>query len=837
MDGSATVNATGGTTGYSYAWPDGQATATATGLAAGTYEVTVTDDNGCTATAEVTIAEPMDALDITTTPADLMNPTCNGGTDGSIDITVLDGTAPYTYAWSSGDNVEDPSTLGAGTYEVTVTDANGCTIVGGTYELTEPAEAVLTVVSVVDADCGASTGEVTIGSDTAGDITVDGTTQAVGAGGQVTFTGLAAGLYTAEFVDGAGCTAEVSFVISNAGSDLEASATVTDVECNGESNGEVTISAMGGVGTLTYELLNTGDTNTDGGFTGLAAGSYTVLVSDENNCSFAVDFDVDQPTLLIASIISSSDVSCNGANDGTATVSATGGTTGYSYAWPDGQDTATAIGLSGGTYEVTVTDENDCTATAEVTIAEPAAALDITTTPATLMNPTCNGGTDGSIDITVLGGTAPYTYAWSSGDNVEDPSTLEAGTYEVTVTDANGCTIVGGTYELTEPAEAVLTVVSVVDADCGASTGEVTIGSDIAGSITVDGTTQPVGAGGQVTFTGLAAGLYTAEFVDGVGCTAEISFVISNAGSDLEASATVTDVACHGESNGEVAISAMGGVGTLTYELLNTGDTNTDGGFTGLAAGSYTVLVSDDNNCSFAVDFDVDEPTLLIASIISSSDVSCNGANDGTATVSATGGTTDYSYAWPDGQTTATATGLSGGTYEVTVTDANLCTTTAEVTIAEPAAALDITTTPAVLTNPTCNGGTDGSIDITVLGGTAPYTYAWSSGDNVEDPSTLSAGTYEVTVTDANGCTIVGGTYELTEPAQAILEVISVVDTDCGASEGEVTIGSDTAGDITVDGNTQPVGAGGQVTFTGLAAGLYTAEFVDAEAVRQKSAL
>ena len=636
MDGSATVNATGGTTDYTYAWPvsaSSQTTATATGLSAGTYEVTVTDANLCTATAEVTIVEPMDALDITTTPADLMNPTCNGGTDGSIDITVLGGTAPYTYAWSNGDNVEDPSTLGAGTYEVTVTDANGCTIVGGTYELTEPDAAVLTVVSVVDADCGASTGEVTIGSDTAGDITVDGTTQTVGAGGQVTFTGLAAGLYTAEFVDGVGCTAEISFVISNAGSDLEASATVTDVACNGESNGEVTISAMGGVGTLTYDLLGTVQSNNTGVFSGLTAGSYTVLVSDDNNCSFAVDFDVDEPTLLIASIISSSDVVCNGDANGSATVTATGGTTDYTYAWPvsaSSQTTATATGLSAGTYEVTVTDANLCTATAEVTIAEPMDALDITTTAAVLTNPTCNGGTDGGIDITVLGGTAPFTYAWSSGDNVEDPSTLGAGTYEVTVTDANGCTIVGGTYELTEPDAAVLTVVSVVDADCGASTGEVTIGSDTAGDITVDGTTQTVGAGGQVTFTGLAAGLYTAEFVDGVGCTAEISFVISNAGSDLEASATVTDVACHGESNGEVAISAMGGVGTLTYELLNTGETNTDGGFTGLAAGSYTVLITDENNCSFAVDFDVDQPTLLIASIISSSDVSCNGANDGT---------------------------------------------------------------------------------------------------------------------------------------------------------------------------------------------------------------
>ncbi|HMA78804.1 MAG TPA: SprB repeat-containing protein, partial [Candidatus Paceibacterota bacterium] len=470
---------------------------------------------------------------------------------------------------------------------------------------------------------------VTIGSDTAGDITVDGTTQAVGAGGQVTFMGLAAGLYTAEFVDANGCEAEISFVINNSGSDLEATAAVTNVSCAGVSDGSVTITATGGVGTLTYELLNTGASNNTGAFSDLAAGSYTVLISDENNCSFAVDFDIDEPTLLIASIISSVDVDCNGASNGSATVSATGGTTAYSYAWPDGQTTATATGLSGGSYEVTVTDANDCTATATATIGEPAAGLDITTTAAILTNPTCNGGMDGSIDITVLGGTSPYTYAWSSGDNVEDPSMLGAGTYEVTVTDANGCMIVGGVYELTEPAEVVLTVVSVVDTDCGASDGEVTIGSDTAGDITVDGTTQAVGAGGQVTFMGLAAGLYTAEFVDANGCEAEISFVINNAGSDLEATAAVMNVSCAGFSDGSVAVTATGGVGTLTYELLNTGASNSTGAFSDLAAGSYTVLISDANNCSFAVDFDIDEPTPLVIEELGVQAPVCEGSATG----------------------------------------------------------------------------------------------------------------------------------------------------------------------------------------------------------------
>ncbi|HMA77981.1 MAG TPA: SprB repeat-containing protein, partial [Candidatus Paceibacterota bacterium] len=310
-----------------------------------------------------------------------------------------------------------------------------------------------------------------------------------------------------------GCWSAVEYEIE-VKANLDIAGTVTDVSCNGAGNGAISIvitpDDLDPVGAYSYMWSN-GETTQN--ISGLSGGNYSVTVSHPEACAQqTATFFVEEPALLIAEITSFSDVSCNGASDGSATVNATGGTTAYTYAWPSsagGQTTATATGLSGGSYEVTVTDANGCTATATATIGEPA-SLDITTTPAVLTDPTCNGGLDGSIDITVAGGTSPYSYAWSSGDNVEDPSMLGAGTYEVTVTDANGCVIVGGTYELTEPAEVVLTVVSVVDADCGASTGEVTLGSDTGGNITVDGTTQAVGAGGQVTFMGLAAGLYTA---------------------------------------------------------------------------------------------------------------------------------------------------------------------------------------------------------------------------------------------------------------------------------------------------------------------------------------
>ena len=247
--------------------------------------------------------------------------------------------------------------------------------------------------------------------------------------------------------------------------------------CNGDTDGSATVEGSGGSGSYTYEW-STSPVQTGSTATGLAAGQYTVTVTETGvaGCEAVAYIEITEPTDLISEIISSSDVSCFGAGDGTALVNATGGTTPYGYEWSDGQTTAMASNLAPGSYDVTVTDDNDCTSVSVVEIDGPAAPLDITTTPAVITDVSCNGGSDGSIDITVTGGTAPYTYAWSSGDNIEDPSTLSAGTYEVTVTDANGCTIVGGTYEIDEPTEVTASAVVDSDPDCeGNTTGEATV--------------------------------------------------------------------------------------------------------------------------------------------------------------------------------------------------------------------------------------------------------------------------------------------------------------------------------------------------------------------------
>ena len=316
-------------------------------------------------------------------------------------------------------------------------------------------------------------------------------------------------------------------------------------------------------------------------------------------------------------------MSCNGGSDGVANVTASGGTSPYSYIWSNGSTDEQLNGVPAGTYNVTVTDNNNCTSVSSVAISEPATGVSVSVT--SVADPDCEGTTTGSITASAAGGVGPYMYLWSDGQTGATASGLSAGTYVVTATDANGCT---------------------------ASVSQL--------------------------------------LVDPTGITATI--------------VSSTNLSCFGDMDGSATVEGSGGSGTYTYSWSNGQTTATA---TGLVAGQYTVTVTDTgvSGCEAVAFVEITEPTELISEIISSSDVSCFGAGDGTALVNATGGTTPYSYEWSDGQTTAMAGNLAPGNYDVTVTDDNDCTSVSVVEIDGPAAPLDITTTPAVITDVSCNGG------------------------------------------------------------------------------------------------------------------------------------
>ncbi|MCF8370122.1 MAG: hypothetical protein K9H64_00780 [Bacteroidales bacterium] len=369
----------------------------------------------------------------------------------------------------------------------------------------------------------------------------------------------------------------------------------------------------------------------------------------------------------------------------------------------------------------------------------------VLTVNGTTTDVTCNGEGDGSIDISVAGGTTPYSYNWTGGAVTEDISSLSGGSFSVTVTDANSNTTTGS-FDIDEPSAFSLNE-DITDVSCnGASNGEI--------NITVSGGTPAYSfawTGGASTedVSGLTGGSYSVTVTDANACTVTGNYSVDE-NSVISISTTLqTNVNCYGESTGAIDISVSGGAGGYTYTWTNTASTQD---ISGIAAGPYSVTVTDSDLCIKTSGFIISEPDLLSASATGSA-LDCNGDSDGTVSLDVIGGTPAYTYAWSNSAETQNLNGVSADTYNVTVTDANGCMETATADVTEPAL-LEITNIDE--TDESIAGAGDGSIDITVTGGTTTYTYAWSNSETTEDISSLDDGIYTVTVTDANACEVTG---------------------------------------------------------------------------------
>jgi large repetitive protein len=802
--GSASVTATGGTGTYTYSWaPSGGTGSSATGLGAGTYTVTVSSPAGCTATQTYNITAPP-AL---TSTGSQTNVLCNGGSTGSASVSVSGGVGPYTYAWApTGGTAATATGLSATSYTVTFTDANGCTGTR-TFTITQP-PALTASTSFTQATCNMSNGSASVSvSGGVGPYTYLWTPSG---GTGATATGLAANTYTVTYTDANGCTGTASVTVPNAAAPTATITATTNVSCFGGNNGSATVAASGGTGPYTYAWSPIGGTGATG--TNLTAQSYTVVVTDANGCTTSATTVITQPIAVTASA-SSSPVLCNGGSTGSATVTPGGGVGPYTYAWaPTGGTAATATGLNANTYTVTVTDANGCTTTATTTVTQPT-ALTATAASSPVL---CNGGSTGSATVTPAGGTAPYTYSWApTGGTAATATGLTAQGYTVTVTDANGCTVTATTTVTQPPALSATT--SFTQATCNMSNGSASV--SVSGGVGPYTYTWAPSGGTAATATGLSANTYTVTFTDANGCTGTASVTVPNAGSPTATITATTNVSCFGGNNGSATVAASGGTAPYTYAWSPIGGTGTTG--TSLTAQSYTVTVTDVNGCSTTATTTITQPPVLTATA-ASSPVVCFGGSTGSATVTATGGVTPYSYSWtPSGGTGATATGLNANTYTVTVTDANGCTTTATTTVTQPTAV----TATASMTPVLCNGGTTGTATATPGGGIGPYTYMWTPSMQTTAIATgLSAQSYTVTVTDANGCTV-NATVTVTQPT-ALTATTSFTQATCNASNGSAS--------VSVSGGVGPYtyswtpSGGTAATATSLAANTYTVTFTDA---------
>jgi len=582
--------------------------------------------------------------------------TCYSSTNGTASVSASGGSStPYTYSWSpTGGSGSSASGLSEGTYTVSVADL-----------------------------CGPSTTTVTI-------------------------TGPAA---------------------------LVAQAPIGhNVTCAG-APGSATESPSGGTTPYTYSWSPAGGTTSSG--TGLTAGTYTVTVRD--NCgdpSATASVTISAPTSVTTGAPTSTSPSCG--TGGTATETPVAGTTPYGYSWsPTGGTNSTATGLNAGTYTVTVS--NQCgSATASVTITQ--AANSLTANAPTVTNILCNGTNSGSAAETPSGGATPYTYSWSpAGGATSTASGLSAGTYTITVTDHNSCTAIASAT-ITAPA-ALTPSASVSNVSCG-QTGA---------TATVTGGTSPYtyswNPGGQRTSnaTGISTGTYTVTVTDNNNCSATASTTITSPPA-INVSTAVVNVTCG--APGHATATAAGGTTPYTYSWNPGGQTTSTA--TGMNAGTYTITATDNSGCTATASATITAPAALISASVNVVNAACGVA--GSASATATGGTTPYTYSWnPGGQTTSSISGLNAGTYTVTVTDNTGCTQTAAGIITQGSSITTTTSSTPVF----CNGGTTGSATVNASGGTTPYHYVWSpGGQNGSTANDLSAGTYTVTVTDETGCAV-----------------------------------------------------------------------------------
>lgn len=678
------------------------------------------------------------------------NATC-GAPTGSISVNVPAGigSPPYQYSLNGGPNQTSNvfNGLVAGPYTVQVQDPNGCS---STINATVSLVGTLTVqTSSTPTSCtGASNGTITVTP------TVPGAYEYNINGGpwqtSNIFTGLVPGTYFVNVRDAFGCTANNIIVAVSPGQPLLATVASSPAACNGVNNGTVTVTPTTGSAPYQYSI-NSGPLQTSNVFTGLAPGTYLIRVLDAGGCSVSNIPAVVGSGQALAATAASTPTSCVGANNGTATITPTNGSGPYQYSIDGGpwQPSNVFNGLAAGNHLVNVMDVSGCMVNGlQVTVATGQALTAITGGTA----PSCTIGLDGTLTVTPTNGTAPYQYSIDGGpfqtSNVF--TGLASGNHTVNMIDGGGCTL-NGINAIVPPGQPLGAAAFTTSTSCGgASNGSITL-SPNNGAGPYQYTINNGPAQGSNVFTGLAAGTYSIDIVDTWGCTMNDFQVVVPTGVPLTGSASKTDVSCFGGANGSITVNLQTGIGTppFAYSLdgVNFQASNV---FNGLVAGNYTIFFRDNNGCDGTTTASVNQPTALSATNAIQA-VSCNGLADGVITANASGGTGPYQYSL-DGTTwqTTNTFAVPAGAYTIYTRDNNGCQVSqTNVNMTEPA----VLTATALSANATCDGGNDGQIVITAVGGNNSYQYS-IDGTNFQASGifNVAPGTYNFTVRDSRNC-------------------------------------------------------------------------------------
>lgn len=766
-DGILTLTVADGNGPYNFNWSSGATDSIAVNLAPDNYTLELTDINGCVYLLDTVLTEP-EALSATLAAEPVR---CFGEASGQAIVTPTGGVGPYQLSWNDAlsQTTDTASALNAGAYEVLVTDANGCTWLGQT-NITEPD--LLTIApSATAADC-ADTPSGAVAVVATGGVPAyaynwvrvsDG--QPIGSSADV--ADLSAGVYQVEVMDLNGCVATAQTTVT-APPALTMTVATDTPSCFGVADGAGLAAVQGGVGPYTFNWSNGGNmaqTNT------LAAGPITLIVTDDNGCSIDTAFVLQQPAQLTASL-TTYPVSCFGGANGAAAAQVEGGTLPYIYNWSQPGATDSLSNLSVGTISLQVVDAEGCMVSVQAEVTE-FPAFNLSFTP---QNPACFGAATGQITATASGGAGGYTYLWSNGQQNAMATGLTAGSYDLVLTDANGCTFTAS-QTLTEPTQLTSTTSTLPQGCNGPADGQA--------GVTVAGGTQPYtyawsNGGLTAQINGLTTGNYSVTVTDAQGCFLTTSAMVGNAPAVVLAYQS-TDASCFGQAGGAIQVQVSGGTAPFVYNWSNTA-LPAAANQANLPAGIYIVTVTDDNLCQAVLNIEIQQPPLINLSA-DVSNVLCAGETSGAIDLAVSGGVAPYTYLWTNGAVTQDLSSLGAGNYSVQVRDANGClqSLAQEVIQAPPLiVAVDVTEV-------SCQGAASGQIITRITGGQSPYTLTWGHGAQGDTLSQLMAGSYELTVTDAFGCSH-KETILLEEPP-ALLASASAEDISCfGEKDGRINI-------------------------------------------------
>lgn len=798
----------------------------------GSYQLYAVDNINCGLYSEPILVDiELDVLEVDGIVTDV---SCATGSDGMIELLVDSPNLPYSVMWSNGASGVVNDNLSVGTYNVTITDSNGCFSVES-YEIIPPEK----VNATVSGDCvnGVSVSIEHIPG-AFYQWYLDGIIVAGAIGNPYEVPSDFPGEYHVIASNGTVCIESIPIYVDITLNVLDVSGEVTDLLCYGISTGSINATADDMNPPLSYHWSNGNETQE---ITNLESGFYTVTVIDDNGCYGEMEFFVDTPTPFINTLTV---VQPDMGTPGSAEIVSNGGQTPYSYAWSNGFDGSSNDNLSPGSYSITVTDGNGCIEIFEFEIESDFTVSQFVT------NESCPGACDGSILLFIEGGLEDYTITWSdsliSGFN---PTELCSGLYVYVINNNENDSYLG-TITIASPPEIVLSAV---------------YEDTICANVLVDTLVLEVGGGTapftylwntestQDTLFDLSAGTYTVEVTDSLGCTKVDSFVIDSL-SPIEASFITTPTGCDGDAIGTIDMTIENGISP--FDILWSNDSITED-LSGLGNGWYSVMVIDSLGCVYEDSVEVVSTTELEV-MAALSHVNCVGEDDGSIVLEISGGTSPYSILWSNTAETATIENLSPGAYEVLIIDAEGCEYVqsyeiilnsdiiidSEVTdndcfgTAEGSIELEITnvntsfsvqwedgstdedrlnllagnysytlvdsfgceymdsftisegveiTYQTVISEPECNGATNGLISISPVTGAFPLSYQWSTGDTDNQIDNLMADTYFLTVTDNNGCVRLD-TFLLSENGDVVV-VESIEDNPCyGDSEGSIQL-------------------------------------------------